>query len=217
MRLRDLFEVEYTDIGLPRNTSLARSRAGRKTFPQYDVKPKSSSGALGNIDPAAPASLTPPAAVNEPPLSSGGSYGINRNPETNPLFSLNGTHSTMTKPEAGTNMSRLLAGPYARMQEYYGGPVMINDAIAKRGTSRESSTQGSQHFLGLALDLNIVGLTNEQKNRLFYAARRAGFTGFGFGERTLHVDLGPSRAWSYGPTYAGQPVNIYQSLARGVA
>jgi len=50
-------------------------------------------------------------------------------------------------------------------------------------------------------------MSNADKIRLFEEAKRAGFTGFGFGKTILHVDLGAPRGWAYGnSTYGGQGV-----------
>lgn len=55
--------------------------------------------------------------------------------------------------------------------------------------------------------LKGTGMSNADKIRLYNEAKRAGFTGFGFGNTILHVDLGPSRAWAYGnSTYGGVSV-----------
>jgi uncharacterized protein YcbK (DUF882 family) len=100
------------------------------------------------------------------------------------------------------------------MAGFFGSPITINDAIARSGTSRETQTQGSQHFHGRALDVSTSGMSNEQKLNLVRAAQRAGFTGFGFGVNILHVDTGPRRHWAYGnSTYGGVQV---ASLGRAV-
>jgi uncharacterized protein YcbK (DUF882 family) len=102
-----------------------------------------------------------------------------------------------------------------RMAAIFGGPITINDAIAKRGTSRESQTQGSMHFHGRALDISTAGMTNEQKLQLVQAALQAGFTGFGFGNTILHVDTGTRRHWAYGnSSYGGMQVAQLGSIVR---
>ena len=102
-----------------------------------------------------------------------------------------------------------------RMAGIFGTPLVINDAIAKRGTTRESETQGSMHFYGRALDISTNGLTDEQKLQLVNAALQAGFTGFGFGENILHVDTGVRRHWAYGnSSYGGMQVSQLGSMVR---
>ena len=152
-------------------------------------------------------------------LYQGGEYGVNLTQGQNALVDLSqGNESSMVRAGAQENLDRLLSGPYARLQEYYGGPVSINDAIAKHGTTRESNTPNSQHFFGNAIDLHTGAMSNEDKTRLVHAALRAGFKGFGFGGNILHVDLGSARSWSYSnTTFAGRPVSDWQSFVAGNA
>jgi hypothetical protein len=122
----------------------------------------------------------------------------------NPIFDPEDGGSHMVRPGAADRMQETLAGPFSRLQESFGEPIMINDAIAKDGTSRETQTPGSRHFHGDALDISVAGMSNADRIRLFEEAQRAGFTGFGFGNNILHVDRGPARGWSYGnSTYGG--------------
>lgn len=131
---------------------------------------------------------------------------------SNALITLNGQQSDMTVADAGQNMQDTLARA-RRMAGFFGSPITINDAIARRGTSREEETRGSQHFQGRALDISTNGMSNEQKLALFNAGMRAGFTGFGFGNSILHVDTGPRRHWAYGnSTYAGVRVSSLGNL-----
>lgn len=125
---------------------------------------------------------------------------------SNALFSMDGA-SRMTKPDAAENIAKVLQGPYKRMVSLFGSEVRINDAIAKAGTSREGKTPGSQHFHGKALDLDVSGFGDRDRLRLVAAAKKAGFSGFGFGRNILHVDIGPARYWDYGnSSYGGMQV-----------
>jgi len=56
----------------------------------------------------------------------------------------------------------------------------------------------SQH-LKLAAD---IGLSGHEPRELYKSCRAAGFTGFGFYQTFLHIDLGPRRSW-YGNTQHG--------------
>lgn len=130
-------------------------------------------------------------------VSSGGAK-ISTNKHMRPIFDHNEGGSHMVREGATERMAETLQGPYSKMVELFGKDVMINDAIAKAGTTRETETPGSRHFHGDALDLNLSGMSEEEKVRLFQAAKEAGFTGFGFGNNILHVDRGPARHWNYG-------------------
>lgn len=143
-----------------------------------------------------------------PPGGGGTPTGIVTNPAMRPIFDPAQGGSSLVREGAAARMQQTLSGPFMRLQQLFGRSIMINDAIAKAGTSRERTTRGSQHFYGTALDLSTSGMSNADKLRLFEMAKRAGFTGFGFGANILHVDLGPSRGWAYGnSTYGGVSVN----------
>ena len=62
----------------------------------------------------------------------------------------------------------------------------------------------SQH-LKLAAD---IGLHGHDRRRLYMACKKAGFTGFGFYQTFLHIDLGPRRSW-YDNTKAQRLWQIY--------
>ena len=130
------------------------------------------------------------------------------------LTTLNGSQSKMTNAKAGDNMQQTIRRAQ-KMADFFGGTIMVNDAIAKQGTSRERDTQRSQHFQGTALDLSTAGMDNATQLRLYNAAISAGFKGFGFGAGILHVDTGQRRHWAYGnSTYGGVKVADLGRLAR---
>lgn len=144
-------------------------------------------------------------------LSSGGNYGINLSTTLNPHIKREGdkTHPSIA-PGAVDNMSALLANQYTLMQQYYGGKLIINDALPKATTSRKVATVDNgtnQHWFGKALDISVVGMSDAQKDKLVAAATTAGFKGFGFGNTILHLDIGTRRVWSYDNThFAGREV-----------
>jgi hypothetical protein len=144
-------------------------------------------------------------------LSKGGDYGINLSPANNPYITRQGdkTHPSIS-PGAVDNMAALLANQYTLMQQYYGGKLIINDALPKASTSRKVAKVDNgynQHWFGKALDISITGMSNAQKDKLVAAATKAGFKGFGFGNTILHVDIGARRVWSYDNThFAGREV-----------
>lgn len=147
-------------------------------------------------------------------LSSGGDYGINLNSSLNPHIKREGdkTHPSIA-PGAVDNMSALLANQYTLMQQYYGGKLIINDALPKATTSRKVATVDNgtnQHWFGKALDISVVGMSDAQKDKLVAAATKAGFKGFGFGNTILYLDIGTRRVWSYDNThFAGREVGGY--------
>lgn len=212
MKLRDLFEQPaLTDIGLKRNTSLAHSRAGRISFPDIG-RPSSGAPTRTLGDPQAPVT-----GANELPsvTGTGGEGRVIPNRSTNPLFTLNGQQSSRTVAGAGNEMMNRTLPMARRMAGLMGIPIIINDAIAKGGSSRETETQGSQHFQGRALDISTANLNDQQKLQLVQAALRVGFTGFGFGNTILHVDTGPRRHWAYGnSSYGGVAISQLGGIVR---
>lgn len=145
-----------------------------------------------------------------------GTFGVRTNDAMAPALSLDGRESRKTTPEAGRNMAALLKTNFDTLQKVFGAELTINDAIAKKGTSRERKTPGSQHFHGKALDISLAGMSDSDRIRLVRAAREAGFTGFGFGQNILHVDVGPSRSWSYkNSTFGGLPVSTVKAMVAG--
>jgi hypothetical protein len=158
-----------------------------------------------------------PAGTNElpQPTGSGSSGRLIPNRSMNPLFTLNGQQSSSVRNTAGDVMQNQTLPRARRMAGILGRPLIINDAIAKRGTSREGETQGSMHFHGRALDISTNGMNNQQKLELVQAALQAGFTGFGFGNTILHVDTGPRRHWSYNnSSFGGMQVSQLGSIVR---
>lgn len=122
--------------------------------------------------------------------------------------------SHMTDSDAEEKMKANL--PYLEnTAKLLGKTIKVRDAVAQKGTSRETETPGSQHFHGNAFDIDTTGLTNEEKRNLLTYLKSQGFTGFGLGLNTLHADRGKSRAWNYGnDTWAGMKISDALSYAK---
>lgn len=125
---------------------------------------------------------------------------------TNPLLgSLDGA-SRLTNPDAAVTMDEMLRGPFMVLQRRLGRTLVIRDAIAKGGTSRESETPGSRHFEGSALDIDITNMNYQERLRLVQEAMQLGFRGFGFGNGTMHIDMREGdqpTIWTYAGHEAG--------------
>lgn len=160
--------------------------------------------------------------VNDQNLPSGGaivevgSARVAANSVMQPLLNTTAGASRMLKEGADTRMAGLLQGPFQALQSAFGKPLVINDGLAKDGTSRESETPNSRHFHGDALDISTAGMTDAEKLKLVDDAIAAGFQGFGFGNNILHIDLGAKRAWAYGnETFGGVPVSELKARVQG--
>jgi hypothetical protein len=128
------------------------------------------------------------------------------NDQMNPIFDPANGGSSLVRPGAAARMQETLNGPFAQLQRSFGRDLVINDAIAKAGTSREANTPNSRHFFGDAIDVSLAGMSNADRLRLVREARAAGFTGFGLGNNILHIDRRPTapQAWNYeNSTYGG--------------
>jgi hypothetical protein len=136
-----------------------------------------------------------------------GGNQIAANSSMSPLITDLKGASKKTVKGADQAMASLLSGPFQTLQSTFGKTLVINDAIAKAGTSREGNTPNSRHFHGDAIDIDISGFSNEERIKLVDSAIQAGFQGFGFGNNILHIDMGQRRAWNYSnDTFGGQPV-----------
>jgi hypothetical protein len=153
--------------------------------------------------------------LSSPTECSFDSSNLTTNSGMNPIFDPSQGGSSLVRSGAEARMQAMLSNQFAGLQSNFGRSVTINDALAKSGTSRERNTRNSRHFYGDALDLSTAGMSNADKIRLFRSAKAAGFTGFGFGNTILHVDLGAKRAWDYGnSSYGGVSTEQLKAEAR---
>ncbi|MBN8189554.1 DUF882 domain-containing protein [Salipiger thiooxidans] len=97
-------------------------------------------------------------------------------------------------PTALTALARLeaAAGQLFNVTSDYRSPSENKDAGGARG---------SQHMSGRAFDIDVSGMTAQERIELIRLARSvAGFGGVGVYSNSLHFDTGPTRAW--GPDYS---------------
>lgn len=139
--------------------------------------------------------------------------------DTNPLIgSLDGA-SRLTNPDASVTMDEMLRGPFMVLQRRLGRTLVIRDAIARAGTSREEETPGSQHFQGAALDIDITNMNYQERLMLVQEAMQLGFRGFGFANGTMHIDMRPTEGpevWTYSGHEAGWN-NLNETQLRALA
>ncbi|MGR3760641.1 YcbK family protein [Roseobacteraceae bacterium NS-SX3] len=81
---------------------------------------------------------------------------------------------------------------------------------------RVGGAKHSQHTHGKAFDVDVTGMSIEQRKELIMQARAAGFSGVGVYENSLHFDVGPERHW--GPSYKAEstPAWAREALAAPV-
>ena len=75
-------------------------------------------------------------------------------------------------------------------------PLTINSAYrCPEHNVNVGGVKDSFHVKGMAFDISIRGMTELERLQLMDDAIEVGFTGLGFYEAFLHVDLGPKREW----------------------
>lgn len=88
----------------------------------------------------------------------------------------------------------------AALEASTGQSFTINSAY--RSPAENAAVHGadnSQHTHGNAFDIDVSGMSIEERQRLIVKAREAGFGGIGVYENSLHFDVGDTRFW--GPDY----------------
>jgi hypothetical protein len=88
-----------------------------------------------------------------------------------------------------------------RLRDLMATPLRITSAVrCVRHNKKVGGARLSNHLLGIAFDIVTDG---HDRRKLYWSAQIAGFTGFGFMEKALHVDTRKERAaWHYGPESA---------------
>lgn len=99
------------------------------------------------------------------------------------------------------DMDSVLLGKLDHLRENFGQPLTINSGFRckKHNAKLKESSPNSQHLLGKAADLSIVGMSSEEKHKLVSLAFESGFKGIGIGKTFIHVDVrsGKPSLWGY--------------------
>jgi hypothetical protein len=82
----------------------------------------------------------------------------------------------------------------------------------KAHNAKVGGASKSEHINGNALDLNVTGMSREDRLRLIASLSAAGITGIGVGNNIIHADIGSRRAWGYD---ASGKVSSVPDWARG--
>lgn len=81
-----------------------------------------------------------------------------------------------------------------KLRNLLGEPVVILSAFRDIGHNKKvGGAKNSRHLIGEAFDIKLKNPRDYTK--ILVAAINAGFTGFGFYENFLHIDMGRPRAW----------------------
>lgn len=93
-----------------------------------------------------------------------------------------------------------------RLRTSLGVPLKVNSAYRTREYNAAiGGAAGSMHLAARAYDIDMAG---HDPHEFEAAARKAGFTGFGFypASNFMHIDTGPAREW-------GEPFPMYEDDA----
>lgn len=95
---------------------------------------------------------------------------------------------------------------FAALQEAWGKPLTITSGYRDPAYNKKvGGAKDSQHTHGNAFDVDVSGMSIEERQQLIVAARQAGFAGVGVYGNSLHFDVAGERAWGDDYTSATVP------------
>lgn len=98
------------------------------------------------------------------------------------------------------NVSAPAMASFKALEDAAGFPLKVTSGYRdSKHNEAVGGAKGSQHIHGNAFDIDVSGLSIEQRQDLIRKARAAGFSGIGVYNNALHFDVGGDRAW--GPSY----------------
>jgi uncharacterized protein YcbK (DUF882 family) len=95
----------------------------------------------------------------------------------------------------------LLVDMLSALQEQwqYSRPLVVRSGFRtpRTNASLEGAAPGSLHLSGLAVDVNVPGMRNDDVAMTVWSlSRRLGFMGLGVYPHFVHMDIGPQRVWT---------------------
>ena len=98
--------------------------------------------------------------------------------------------------ELFANVSAPAMASFKALEDAIGYPLKVNSAFRDAAHNEAvGGAKGSQHVHGNAFDVDVSGMSVEQRQDLIRQARAAGFSGIGVYDNALHFDVGGDRAW----------------------
>ena len=103
----------------------------------------------------------------------------------------------MMAARLAANTRRLRGGlpSFSALQASWGSPKGQLGLSRPEHNAKVGGAKNSQHTHGNAFDIDVSGLSKEQRVDMIKKARAAGFRGVGVYDNSLHFDVGGDRAW----------------------
>lgn len=117
----------------------------------------------------------------------------------NPMFEVSDLRHPGLTPDI-THVNIDLLNRFSAVQQQTGKQMPIVSGY--RGETYNAQVGGakhSQHLEGNAIDVDVRGMSIEDRQRVIKSARANGIQGIGIYSNSLHFDIGRKRAW--GPTH----------------
>lgn len=103
---------------------------------------------------------------------------------------------------------------FRQVQNVFGRSIPIVSGYRDpERNKRAGGAKSSQHMHGAALDLDVSGMDENERNELIRTASSLGFTGIGVYVNSVHLDVGPRRSW--GPDHHSGSVPAWAKAAIG--
>lgn len=99
---------------------------------------------------------------------------------------------------------------FTKLQQSLGRRLTISSGYRNPLYNKKvGGAENSRHTHGDAVDVDVRGMSKEERLEFIEAAFDAGFTGVGVGSNFIHIDQGNPRAWGYASSAGGGPVPDY--------
>lgn len=99
-----------------------------------------------------------------------------------------------TNSEAMTNLDKVVIGLNKIRVQTHKRYKILSGYRDKVKNKKVEGSKNSQHLLGKAIDIKVP---MNDRYEFYEAAKSAGFVGYGWGNNSVHIDMGSKRWWTY--------------------
>ncbi len=94
-------------------------------------------------------------------------------------------------------VARALLQKLDALRAEFGKPLSINSGYRDPAYNKKvGGAIKSRHQLGWAVDISTRGMNQADRRKLLKSAKKVGFTGIGYYQTFLHLDIGTKREWN---------------------